>query len=262
MMNSHHSPLDDSIEHVLSRLLSIASPMPESFDWIFFDCFNTLIDDFDEDGDESGLGPMQHLPVDVGLYDTIYDLRKDYLDWRAITLKSQPKEMPIQDRLTSLLRRRSPTYPDADLQTLVSQMVSCFIESYEDTIRLPEGVHAMLDHWQGKVSMGVVSNFHVADLPHQLLEKFDLRRYFDFVIDSAQCGYRKPSDEIYAIAAQAAKLTDYSRVLFIGDHLLNDALTPQSIGMKAIYFDRSLERANSSPAPETVPSIKRWDEFR
>jgi FMN phosphatase YigB (HAD superfamily) len=27
-------------------------------DWIFFDCFNTLIDDFDATGDESGLGSL------------------------------------------------------------------------------------------------------------------------------------------------------------------------------------------------------------
>ncbi len=32
------------------------------FDWIVFDCFNTLIDDFDQAGDESGLGPMEHYP--------------------------------------------------------------------------------------------------------------------------------------------------------------------------------------------------------
>ena len=236
--------------------------MPDSFDWIFFDCFNTLIDDFDENGDESGLGPMQHLPVEVGLYDTVYELRQDYLDWREMVLISQSQEMPIQARLTALLKRRSPTYPDADLQTLVAAMVDCFIQSYDETIRLPDGVEAMLDYWHGKVSMGVVSNFHVADLPNTLLQKFGLRQYFDFVIDSAQCGYRKPSHEIYAIAAEAANFTDYSRILFLGDHFLNDALTPQRIGMKSIYFDRSLERAHSTPAPKEFPSIRHWDEFR
>lgn len=236
--------------------------MPDSFDWIFFDCFNTLIDDFDDEGDESGLGPMQHLPVEAGLYDTVYELRQDYLDWREVILKAQAREMPIQDRLTDLLKRRSPDYPDTQLQTLVAAMVDCFIESYDDLIRLPDGVKAMLDHWHGKVSMGVVSNFHVADLPQTLLQKFGLREYFDFVIDSAQCGYRKPSNEIYAIAAQSANFTDYSRILFIGDNLLNDALTPQRLGMKSLYFDRSLERPNSSPTPKDFPSIRRWDEFR
>jgi hypothetical protein len=37
--------------------------MRDDFDWIFFDCFNTLIDDFDESGDESGLGSLPRLAV-------------------------------------------------------------------------------------------------------------------------------------------------------------------------------------------------------
>lgn len=36
--------------------------------WIFFDCFNTLLDDFDEAGDESGLGSILDLPVREGRY--------------------------------------------------------------------------------------------------------------------------------------------------------------------------------------------------
>lgn len=38
------------------------------FDWIFFDCFNTLIDDFDESGDESGLGSLPVLAVQHGFF--------------------------------------------------------------------------------------------------------------------------------------------------------------------------------------------------
>ena len=36
--------------------------------WIFFDCFNTLLDDFDETGDESGLGSILDLSVREGRY--------------------------------------------------------------------------------------------------------------------------------------------------------------------------------------------------
>ena len=36
--------------------------------WIFFDCFNTLLDDFDEAGNESGLGSILDLPVRVRRY--------------------------------------------------------------------------------------------------------------------------------------------------------------------------------------------------
>ena len=143
-------------------------------------------------------------------------------------------------------------------------MVDCFIESYESGLRLPSGVVDMLQFWQGKVSMGVVSNFHVSSFPEQLLEKFNLRSYFDFVIDSAKCGYRKPGKEIYAIAARSAQLSssDYSKVLFIGDHIQNDVIKPIELGMKAIHFDRSLERKNSKPTPMGISSIQSWEQFR
>ena len=238
--------------------------MPDSFNWIFFDCFNTLIDDFDEDGDESGLGPMQHLPVEAGLYKNVLEVRKDYLDWRDVTLKAQRKEIPLPDRLNDLLKRRSPDYPAEKREALVKEMVRCFSERYEDTLRLPSGVKEMLDYWKGKVSMGVVSNFHVANLPEKLLDKYGLRPYFNFVLDSAQCGYRKRNTEIYEFAAQTAQISpdNYHQILFIGDHLLNDAVSPKEIGMQSIYFDRSLERPNSKTAPAGIHTIQNWNQFR
>ena len=41
-------------------------PVTPSTRWIFFDCFNTLIDDFDATGDESGLGSLPDLAVEIG----------------------------------------------------------------------------------------------------------------------------------------------------------------------------------------------------
>ena len=37
-------------------------PLPT---WIFFDCFNTLLDDFDDAGDESGIGSIARHPVEA-----------------------------------------------------------------------------------------------------------------------------------------------------------------------------------------------------
>ncbi len=227
------------------------------FDWIFFDCFNTLIDDFDQEGDESGLGPMQLLPVQAGLYDNIYEFRADYLNWRSLELTPQSKEMPIHERLSALLSQRSPQMPAAELAELVEAMVTCFKQNYPSTLRLPLGVTEMLQSWYGKVSMGVVSNFHIGDWPEQLLKDFGLGQYLDFVVDSAQCGHRKPGPEIYILAAHQANIpeSNYSRILFVGDHLLNDCLTPQRMGMQSVYFDRSRERQKSVQVPAHVSSI-------
>ena len=60
----------------------VAKRVKRSFDWIFFDCFNTLIDDFDDIGDESGVGPILCLPVESEFYATEAAFKVDYDKWK------------------------------------------------------------------------------------------------------------------------------------------------------------------------------------
>ncbi|MEM9267164.1 MAG: hypothetical protein AAGA46_16735, partial [Cyanobacteria bacterium P01_F01_bin.13] len=86
-----------------------------SLDWIFFDCFNTLIDDFDTSGHEAGLAPMYQVPVTAGLYDTIEDVRVDYHRWRLEHIAGKPHEQSLQERFRNLL---ATFRPDADTTTV------------------------------------------------------------------------------------------------------------------------------------------------
>ncbi|MEM8643207.1 MAG: HAD family hydrolase, partial [Cyanobacteria bacterium P01_G01_bin.54] len=114
----------------------------------------------------------------------------------------------------------------------------------------------------GKVQMGVVSNYFLAEWPDKFLTEYGFRPYFDFVLDSAACGWRKPGTEIYQAAVKLASVKDLSRVLFIGDHLRNDVMAPTQLGMQAIHFDRAGERPHATPTPSEIPSITHWDQFR
>ena len=60
----------------------VAKRVKRTFDWIFFDCFNTLIDDFDDIGDESGVGPILCLPVESEFYATEAAFKVDYDKWK------------------------------------------------------------------------------------------------------------------------------------------------------------------------------------
>ncbi|NEQ50149.1 MAG: HAD family hydrolase [Leptolyngbya sp. SIO3F4] len=232
-----------------------------SFDWIFFDCFNTLIDDFDTSGHEAGLAPMYQVPVSAGLYTTIEDVRTDYHCWRLEYIAGKPNEQSLQNRFRNLL---AIYRPDADItivEQVLTEMEVQFMECFPKILRLPAGVESMLQRCQGQVSMGVISNFFLAHWPAKMLERYGLRNHFNFVLDSAECGKRKPGDTIYQIALEMAGNPDSSRVMFIGDHLTNDAIAPQRLGMQSIYFDRSAERASSSVAPSQIKTINHWDQF-
>lgn len=122
----------------------------------------------------------------------------------------------------------------------------------------------MLQRWRSIVKTGVISNFYLRDWPQRMLMKFGLYSHFDFVIDSASFGFKKPGHTIYLGALQRAGIliNQAERVIFIGDNLTNDVLAPMELGMKAIYLDRTDDRPSSEPVPEGIPSIRHWDEFK
>ncbi len=235
-----------------------------AFDWIFFDCFNTLIDDFDQTGAELALLPVYSLPAEVGLYDSAADFRQDYHRWRNRQWHTEHREILMGDRYQAVLAAHAPHMPASEIERIATEMVNRFRVCYQQSLRLPEGVVEMLQYWQGRVRMGVVSNFYIRDWPIDLLDSFGLRPYLDFVLDSAACGWRKPGPQIYELARERAQVTesDRDKILFIGDHLLNDVLAPQQLGMQGLYFDRSQERPTSTPSPPEVRSITKWNQFR
>ena len=245
-------------------MITLVDPMTDPApQWIFFDCFNTLLDDFDETGDESGLSSILDLPVREGYFATAREFVTAYSQWRKDRLTgNQSSEIELGDRLLEVLSATGKS-GKKPVHRLVQEMIDEFETSYPKQVRPTPGVEAMLASWRGKVRMGVVSNFYLPGWPERLLADHRLLQHFQFVIDSAAIGFRKPGAEIYREGLRQAGLTDdrAGDVLFIGDNLRNDVLGPRSLGMSAIYFDRSLDRP-MAVREEWADSITRWDEFR
>ena len=231
--------------------------------WIFFDCFNTLIDDFDPDGDETGIKPLGKLAVDAGWCDHPDDFHASYKMWRTNYWDgSHWREAHLRERLQMVLDSRPEKLDSATSASLIEAMLERFLDTFPETVRPAPGVRSMLDRLQGSVQMGVVSNFFLPDMPEDLLKAHSLRDYFNFVLDSAQLGVKKPEPEIYRAALQRAGIrnNDTSQVLFIGDSLDNDYHAPRQSGLQSMFFDRSRDRP-SPPAPPEVQHIRKWGEF-
>lgn len=232
--------------------------------YIFFDCFNTLIDDFDEAGDESGMRPLAHIPVAHGIYDEQHHFHDDYLTWRKqYWSDGNSNEVLLSDRLASIFAGQlKRTGREVDAKPVVEEMIHLFHQVFPTTIRKSGSVAPVLDLVKGRIPMGVVSNFFLPDYPEYLLQQNDLDHYFEFIVDSAQLMVKKPGREIYLHALKRAGISpaSMSDVLFIGDNLKNDVLLPLEMGMQAWYFDRSAERP-STPSPAHLTSFRNWDEL-
>ena len=163
--------------------------------WILFDCFNTLIDDFDQSGSIDGLETIQHLPVEAGVFRSAQEFRTAYNQAREVNWWQDSSEVHLGARLQALFRRQTKI-PEDEIAVLVERMLDLFSLTYIDTIRLTSGVEAKLQAWSPIANLGVVSNFFLPGWPKKFLDQLDLGHYFEFVIDSAEVNSKKPEDFI------------------------------------------------------------------
>lgn len=231
------------------------------FDWIIFDCFNTLIDDFDNNGDESGLCSLPALAVEMGLFEGKRDFLSAYYAVRAASVEDG-HEVLLTDRLIQTLRK-STALGNQDIASKVATLMERWSQEYPAILRPTPGVHEMLNRWRGRKRLGVVSNFYVPELPAQYLQGFGLLEGFDFVLDSAAFGFKKPDPRIFHQALSLAGLSpgEASKVLFIGDRLELDVYPSKASGMQTLHFNRSRSRPGIAPSPAGVAAIYDWTEF-
>jgi len=230
--------------------------------WIFFDCFNTLVDDFDETGDQSGVKPLGELAAQAGVVEQPEDFHRLYIQWRKNEWDGTSwHEVNLPERIAGTLALgRSSSKP---LSQLTDELMQCFHKTYPDTLRITPGAEEMLARVGHKYRTCLVSNFFLPGYPEKVLRQFDLHHSFDLIIDSAQVGFKKPGLEFYQYVFEQTGIgpEELPNVLFIGDSLVNDVVTPRKLGMQSLRFDRSRDVANFQPTPEGVPSINSWDQF-
>ena len=237
--------------------------MTDDFEWVFFDCFNTLIDDFHANGDESGLGSLPQIAVTRGFFDHPDGFITAYQQVRKAA--SIPgKETLLEERLQNTLRL-SPATPDtAKIDETVGDMLQHWETEYRDLIRVTPGAKDILAYWSGRKQLGVISNFYLPAYPARYLRDFGLAYHFKFILDSATFGFKKPHRSIFEHALKLAGLkpTEANRVLMIGDRLDVDILPANEVGFQTLHFNRSQDRAGITATPPEIGRICHLAEFR
>jgi len=90
--------------------------------------------------------------------------------------------------------------------------------------------------------MGLISNAGDDQDVHQLIRRFEISAYFDFILTSAQCSYRKPHPRIFELAIANWYFLP-SETVMVGDNLDADIRGAKSAGLYGIWISR---RAGSS----------------
>jgi HAD superfamily hydrolase (TIGR01549 family) len=85
--------------------------------------------------------------------------------------------------------------------------------------------------------MGLISNAGDDQDVQQLARRFGISKYFDFILTSAACSYRKPHRRIFELALSNWYFLP-SEAVMVGDNLDADVRGAQSVGLFAIWISR------------------------
>jgi putative hydrolase of the HAD superfamily len=88
-----------------------------------------------------------------------------------------------------------------------------------------------------RYSLGIFSNAGDDKDVQQLVENFGIRSYFDFVLTSAACFYRKPHARAFEIALAQWNITPQEAAM-IGDSLEADIFGAKQVGMTTFWITR------------------------
>jgi HAD superfamily hydrolase (TIGR01662 family) len=96
------------------------------------------------------------------------------------------------------------------------------------------------------IQLGILSNAGDDRDVHQLVERFGIVPYFDFVLTSAACYYRKPHPRSFELALARWNFPPEEAVM-VGDLLDTDILGAQNAGMRTIWITRRAQFDDSDP---------------
>src|SRR5215207_2431746 len=85
--------------------------------------------------------------------------------------------------------------------------------------------------------MGLISNAGDDQDVQQLARRFGIDRYFDFILTSAACSYRKPNRRIFELALSNWYFLP-SEAVMVGDNLDADVRGAKSVGLFTVWISR------------------------
>jgi putative hydrolase of the HAD superfamily len=85
--------------------------------------------------------------------------------------------------------------------------------------------------------LGIISNAGDDQDVQQLVRRFKIRQYFDFIVTSAACSYRKPHPRIFELALANWYLHP-SEAVMVGDNLTADIQGAQQAGLYGVWISR------------------------
>ena len=111
-------------------------------------------------------------------------------------------------------------------------------------------VKGVLEALKGKFKLGLISN-SIVENATILLQHLGLKRFFDVVVISGEENLNKPDPEVFRRALERIGVTA-SEAMMVGDSLGDDIKGAKSVGMTAVWENRSGKKIDSHIKPDYI----------
>lgn len=142
--------------------------------------------------------------------------------------------------------------------SLIDAVFDIFTETVKKYISGPtEGVVDLIKRLKNEgYGLCVVSNTINGLLERDLLKKWGIYDYFDFMVFSSEVRVRKPSKEIFRLVTKKMQVPSY-KVLHVGDDVFSDVFGALSSGMWTCHYNG--RNSLTTFLPHFI--VKTWKEF-
>jgi HAD superfamily hydrolase (TIGR01509 family) len=231
--------------------------MPSSLRAIFFDAGNTLVyPRVEELAEELTRQGYPAGPEDFFAAERAGKQKLDEWLWPQIRQGEVPRTIDPYywgEYLKALVERLG--VPGPEQLRIMHHVADGFREITLWSRVLPE-TPPFLEKLRGQgYHLGVISN-SIGTMEQQL-QRLDLARHFETVIDSAVVGVEKPHPDIFRIAFQRAGVSSQD-ALFVGDTNATDMGGAHLAGLRGVLIDRVGAYPNAeSPRITSLPELER-----
>ena len=151
-------------------------------------------------------------------------------------------------------------HPNTDTKTIRRALDAFYAHTQPNWILEEDALLTLRTLEAGGYRLGLVSNAGDNQDVFQLLERFQIEPFFDFILTSAACSYRKPHPRIFELAMAHWNIPP-SEIAMVGDSLDADMRGAQRLGIFGAWITRRVSKTATSSQVKPDAEIRTLHEL-
>ena len=141
-------------------------------------------------------------------------------------------------------------YPEVDVKVIRTALDAFYSHTQPNWLLEEDATLVLRTLEAGGYHIGLVSNAGDNQDVFQLVDHFQIEPFFDFILTSAACSYRKPHPRIFELALANWNIPP-EEIAMVGDSLEADIYGAQRMGIFGIWITRRVSKPHMKPFEES-----------